>query len=117
MELLQELTDTEQGGEKYHWKDGEAHGRSGEHSVGLETSVNDRSYGRSNGKWKLEWDKIKITFRGMFIFTITLFLFFCGIGQIIELLCLCVLVDQMEKMSNGMPIIPSYRGKVILCAK
>lgn len=45
MELLQELTYTEQGSEKYHSKDGEVHGRSGEHSVRLETSVNDKGYG------------------------------------------------------------------------
>ena len=96
MELLQELT--EQGREKYHWKDGEAHGWSGEHPVRMETSVNDRSYGWSNGKWELGRDNIKISFEGILIFTITLF--FYGIGQIVELLCRHIVIDKWTKWAT-----------------
>lgn len=48
MELLQDLSNTEQESEKRHWKARKARRRSGKRSVKLETSVNDRSYGWRN---------------------------------------------------------------------
>lgn len=43
--------------------------------------------------------------------------FFCGIGQIIEFLCLCVLIDQMDKISNRMPVTvcaKCFRGDILI---
>lgn len=63
---------------------------------------------------QVERDKINITFQGILIFTKAL-VFFCGIGQIIELF-FCVLIDKLAKMSNQMPVIPSLR-KVTVSSK
>lgn len=43
--------------------------------------------------------------------------FFCGIGQIIEFLGVCVLIDQMDKMSNRMPVtvcVKCFRGDILI---
>lgn len=82
MELLYELADSKERSEKNYWKDGVTYSQSDEHWVRLETLMNDRTYGWSQYKWKVERDKIALTFQGILVFTITL-LFFYGIGQII----------------------------------